>query len=585
MGTSSSKPNEALVLCKERTQYIKEAIDARFNLSASHLCYTQSLREIGSSLREFTESELSSDPSLSTSDRASQSSLPSPSNAETESPFSVKPTVSYMKTGGNSVVTVTVDPSTLGLTNQDSNDWDYFEQSTNQSEGLKQSKETETETESLLFIEEREEETEKEELEREICEEELITHRAKEFLASVKDLENRFVRASDAGNELAKMLETNKIRLSVCTDFSSGKPSASTLILALNQVCFKKESLLKMDHTQQASKVITWNRALSSISSSSRGENEDEKIQKNNEFIEQFSMISGSHSSTLDRLYAWEKKLYDEIKASECVRKVYDQKCTILRQQFARDMKAQSIDKTRAIIKDLHSRLCVSIQAVDSISKRIERMRDEELQPQLVELVHEMIRMWRSMLECHHSQFITISLAYHIKRSNPKTEGQNANLTHLLEGLDSFSSSFANWINSQRNYVKALDTWLQKCVLQPQERRRGRRKAIFPPPQALSPPIFVLCKDWLNGIESLPLDELVESIRAVGSVLREDCERKENEMEIFQSGLRGLFDRLNKFAEASLKVCEEVKHSHEVARVAYKMVESSDISVNSRVSL
>jgi hypothetical protein len=25
-------------------------------------------------------------------------------------------------------------------------------------------------------------------------------------------------------------------------------------------------------------------------------------------------MIAGSHSSTLDRLYAWERKLYDEIK-------------------------------------------------------------------------------------------------------------------------------------------------------------------------------------------------------------------------------------------------------------------------------
>lgn len=25
-------------------------------------------------------------------------------------------------------------------------------------------------------------------------------------------------------------------------------------------------------------------------------------------------MIAGSHSSTLDRLYAWERKLYDEVK-------------------------------------------------------------------------------------------------------------------------------------------------------------------------------------------------------------------------------------------------------------------------------
>lgn len=32
------------------------------------------------------------------------------------------------------------------------------------------------------------------------------------------------------------------------------------------------------------------------------------------EFVEEFCMIAGSHSSTLDRLYAWERKLYDEVK-------------------------------------------------------------------------------------------------------------------------------------------------------------------------------------------------------------------------------------------------------------------------------
>lgn len=45
------------------------------------------------------------------------------------------------------------------------------------------------------------------------------------------------------------------------------------------------------------------------------------------------------------------------------------------------------IDKTRVAVKDLHSRIIVALHSVDSISKRIEKMRDEELQPQLVELV------------------------------------------------------------------------------------------------------------------------------------------------------------------------------------------------------
>jgi len=33
-----------------------------------------------------------------------------------------------------------------------------------------------------------------------------------------------------------------------------------------------------------------------------------------NNLFDNFCMISGSHASTLDRLYAWERKLYDEVK-------------------------------------------------------------------------------------------------------------------------------------------------------------------------------------------------------------------------------------------------------------------------------
>jgi hypothetical protein len=32
------------------------------------------------------------------------------------------------------------------------------------------------------------------------------------------------------------------------------------------------------------------------------------------DLFDNICMISGSHASTLDRLYAWERKLYDEVK-------------------------------------------------------------------------------------------------------------------------------------------------------------------------------------------------------------------------------------------------------------------------------
>lgn len=59
----------------------------------------------------------------------------------------------------------------------------------------------------------------------------------------------------------------------------------------------------------------------------------------------------------------------------------------MLRQLESRAESSSKIDKTRAVVKDLHSRIRVAIQRIHSISKRIEDLRDNELQPQLEELI------------------------------------------------------------------------------------------------------------------------------------------------------------------------------------------------------
>lgn len=84
--------------------------------------------------------------------------------------------------------------------------------------------------------------------------------------------------------------------------------------------------------------------------------------------------------------HCW-NSFYELLQATEIIGKEYDQKCSLLRHQFAQDLKTQVIDKTRATVKDLYSRLKVAIHAVNSISMRIEKLRDEELQPQLFELI------------------------------------------------------------------------------------------------------------------------------------------------------------------------------------------------------
>jgi hypothetical protein len=72
---------------------------------------------------------------------------------------------------------------------------------------------------------------------------------------------------------------------------------------------------------------------------------------------------------------------------SESIKKIYDKKCAQLSHQFAKDGNARQVDKTRATIKELYSRLMVGIEVLYSNSKIIEKLRDEELQPQLLELL------------------------------------------------------------------------------------------------------------------------------------------------------------------------------------------------------
>ncbi|XP_077213610.1 protein ROLLING AND ERECT LEAF 2-like [Tasmannia lanceolata] len=431
---------------------------------------------------------------------------------------------------------------------------------------------------------------------------EFITHRAKNFLSSIKVIEHRFFRASESGKEVSRMLEANKIQLS----FSEGKgrSPASLLLGACHLVCCGREiEPVPHEPPQHVTKVITWNRSTSSQSSSSKNPlaaaSRDDIDDSGSDFVEEFCMISGSHSSTLDRLYAWERKLYDEVKASESIGKDYHRKCNLLRHQCARDLKPQVIDKTRAVVKDLHSQIKVALHAVDSISKRIERLRDEELQPQLVELIQGLIRMWKAMLECHHTQYITISLAYHTRSSAciPQSESHSQVIAHLQNEMECFGSSFTNWIDAHNSYVNALNNWLQNCILKPSQ-EHSRRRMAFSPRRALAPPIFVLCRDWLGGLKALPSLELsdavkgflsdlcgafgqqvevqqkkqtandLESNRETESKEDENCEKVSN-LSSLQASLTLALDRLTKFAVASLKMYEDVRQTSEKARADY----------------
>ncbi|CAA3016903.1 Hypothetical predicted protein [Olea europaea subsp. europaea] len=689
MGVTNSKAerSDALRLCKERKRFLKQTIDSRCALAAAHISYIQSLRNLGIAFRKYAEAdaEILIEPSLSVSaidpdKTSSHSTHPSPSpslvgNVSStlvvhESPISQPmDRVSYMRSGGDSALTVRVSPPPRNMYVEEGefsvlpppppcpdseSSWDFFnpvDESENfrfggqnlnldhvrmygdfgeknvdfaETRGIPKLETPENEQGKLVVYNASTaapENTENIELklnvlsgnvvrnaslelynlkrnrsflEKDIRADtedplEIVTPRAKDFQSSLKEIDNQFFKASESGKEVSRMLESNKIRVGYTE--SRGKLPASVYLISFGVVCCQGRNVNASDVSEQnVTKVITWRRTTSSRSSSSKNPmatTKNDNDDSGSDFIEEFCMISGSHSSTLDRMYAWERKLYDEVKASEFIRKEYDRKCDKLRHQFAKDLSPQVIDKTRAVVRDLHSRIRVALHAVNSISKRIEKMRDEELLPQVLELIQGFTCMWKSMLECHHSQYMTISLAYILKSFSgaPCRETQKQIMNQLQGEVEYFRLSFTDWINRYTSYVEALNSWLQNCILQPRERYKGRRA--FSPRRVLAPPIIVLCRDWSAGIKSLParevsnaikafLSDLQHSARHIDMHINEEAECKDDgknndtlNLSCIQTSLTKVLERLTKFSESSMKMCEDIHQKCEAARNAY----------------
>lgn len=72
---------------------------------------------------------------------------------------------------------------------------------------------------------------------------------------------------------------------------------------------------------------------------------------------------------------------------AEALRVDLERKVALLRNQDQKNEDHTIIDKTRSTIKALQTRMVVAIQAVDNGYTQVQKLRDEELYPQLLELL------------------------------------------------------------------------------------------------------------------------------------------------------------------------------------------------------
>ncbi|KAJ0513711.1 hypothetical protein HanRHA438_Chr10g0450841 [Helianthus annuus] len=312
--------------------------------------------------------------------------------------------------------------------------------------------------------------------------------RGRELLETLKDIEDYFIRIYHSGKGVSKMLESNRIQLQ--SGLEEIKENSTKLIQAI------------------ASRSTSYRSTTCKSLVASNSKTPCAWTEFNNDlFDDGGGMNAGSHSLTLGRLYAWEKKLYEEVKAGDHTRKLYERKCSQLRNQDVKGNEGGTIDKTRAAVKDLYSRILVAIRSAESISERIEKLRDEELQPQIIELLHGMMNMWKVMLESHEIQNKIMS---EVKLFTCPTYGKFSNNTHRLATLQ-LEAEFQNWrtcfrdyLTAQKQYVGALYSWLSKFIVPEVEFYSKSRNTSQPFQTTNGPPLLMICQDWFNFMDKLP---------------------------------------------------------------------------------
>ncbi|KAM7479499.1 hypothetical protein LguiA_027712 [Lonicera macranthoides] len=326
----------------------------------------------------------------------------------------------------------------------------------------------------------------------------------------VKEIEVQFERATECGNELAKILEVGKLPYNRKHAAYQGSSKMLNVIAPLSVASLQPSSTSR---SAESSSVEMADPAYQDIDGD-------------------VGMGSKNLSSTLKKLYLWEKKLYEEIKIEEKMRVLHERKCRKLKHLDERGAEPHKVDTTRSLVHSLSTKIRIAIQVVDKISVKINKLRDEELWPQLYEFIQGSSRMWKSMLECHQSQCQAIGEAKQLDAISTRKHLRDAHLEATLQlekELLNWTLKFSCWVSAQKHYVRALNEWLLKSLLyEPEETPDGI--APFSPGRIGAPPVFVSCNQWSQALERISEKEVLDSMRDLATSVFQLWERDKLEM-------------------------------------------------------
>ncbi|KAJ0770263.1 hypothetical protein HanPI659440_Chr07g0255251 [Helianthus annuus] len=318
------------------------------------------------------------------------------------------------------------------------------------------------------------------------------------LLKILSEIDDHFLKASESAQEVSKMLEAT--RLHYHSNFADNRGH--------------------IDHAARVMRVITWNKSFKGAPNGENGNDEYDEDKYE------------THATVLDKLLAWEKKLYEEVKAGELMKLEYQRKVSLLNKLKKRGAATESLEKTKAAVSHLHTRYIVDMQSLDSTVSEVNDIRDRQLYPKLVALVDGMSKMWDSMCEHHDNQLTIVADLKSLDVSGAPKETtkhhyeRTVQLYHVVQG---WHSHFETLVTHQKNYVHALNNWL-KLNLVPIE--SSLKEKVSSPPRIQTPPIQTLLHSWNDVLQKLP-DELAKSaISSFAAVIETIMNHQEEEMKL-----------------------------------------------------
>ncbi|XP_072965571.1 protein ALTERED PHOSPHATE STARVATION RESPONSE 1 [Typha angustifolia] len=487
---------EAVSRCKARRRYMKQLVKARHDFAASHSLYLRALRSTGAALLQFANAETHLDllhnhlPPLP-SPSPSPPPPPPPPISPSPPPPPPPPPPPMSPSSDNWASSVTASPILPPPPPPPpSSSWDFWDPFVPSSSRSATEEEWEDATTTVSastaaaavvpppsavsgYSKDSASELAV-----------VVAPRSRKDLSEiVKELDEYFLKAAEAGTRVSAILEAPNC------DFPSNNGLTGKVFSygrSFNPLVWSRGSNTKTDGLMV------------------RGVGNGDGV----------GILRMSHCSTVEKLYAWEKKLYLEVKSYESIKEEHGKRVGLLRRQEAKGVDYVKIEKNRMQIESLESKMLVATQAIETTASEIIRLRESELFPQLLELVTGLMGMWRSMYECHQVQTHIVQQLEYLNNAlstNPTSNVHRQSALQLELEVERWYSAFCSLVNSQRDYIYSLTGWLRLSLFQ------CHHDPLAKPQQ--NSDIYSLCEEWQLAIDRIPDKVASEGIKSFLTVI------------------------------------------------------------------